>query len=469
MKIGNLALKYKIGLPPAVIMLVLVVLTVTLGFYLNDMRLQNEGVRRWTHALDRMHGALSLGQQLERLAAARANAKGSTDDLQFEYFDQFTVFEEHLRHPELLAKLTATTRETILNQVSRLRDPDKIDALRMRAEWQALLPQLEALHKHFWVQRRAAYIEYYHAVTADISTVLGLMFGSVVLSIVAGFIATRWAVRDITTRIGSMIKGCQTFGNIQIAQRYHDELAELSHCLTQMQGRLVEGINTERVLEGAEDERRRIAMDLHDQALSDLTHLARDLRSLQSDVNPGSRVWHEKYIALAGDLDEAIEGIRRIMDDLHPQTLDSLGFEAALRSYLERKLTRPGYPTWQVYISEDVDRRLDFFQVLTLYRIALEAVNNVARHAHSSRCEIDCRITEDTLIFSVEDNGTGFDWTQADIKAGGRGLSNMTRRANAIGAGLTWSRARFSSGTRFEMRLTLMSDLLASAQHESAA
>lgn len=469
MRIGNLALKYKIGLPPAVIMLVLVLLTVTLGFYLNDMRLQNEGVRRWTHALDRMHGALSLGQQLERLAAARANAKGSTDDLQFEYFDQFTVFEEHLRHPELLAKLTPETQHTMLSRVAKLRDPEKIDALRMRAEWQALLPQLEALHKHFWLQRRAAYIEYYHAVTADISTVLGLMFGSVVLSIAAGFIATRWAVRDITSRIGSVIKGCQTSDNIQVRQHYHDELAELNYCVTQMQARLMASAGTERVIEGAEDERRRIAMDLHDQALSDLTHLARDLRSLQSDTKPGSAVWQEKYAAITRDLDEAIEGIRRIMDDLHPQTLDTLGFEAALRSYLERKLMRPGYPMWQVYIGEDVDRRLDFFQVLTLYRIALEAVNNVARHAHSSRCEIDCRITADTLIFSVEDNGAGFDWTLADGKARGRGLSNMARRANAIGANLSWAHARFSSGTRFELRLPLMPVLIALPRHESAA
>lgn len=469
MKIGNLALRYKIGLPPAVIILVLVVLTVTLGFYLNDMRLQNEGVRRWTHALDRMHGALSLGKQLERLAAARVNAKGSTDDLQFEYFDQFTVFEEHLRHPELLAKLTAETRETILGQVSKLRDPDKIDAVRMRAEWKALLPRLEALHKHFWAQRRAAYIEYYHAVTADISTVLGLMFGSVVLSIVAGFIATRWAVRDITARVRSMVEGCQTPGSIRIAQRYHDELDELSHCLTQTHARLVESVSTEKVLEGAEEERRRIAMDLHDQALSDLTHLARDLRTLQADAQPGSPTWQEQYAVLTNDLDDAIDGIRRIMDDLHPQTLDTLGLEAALRSYLERKLSRPGYPSWQVYVTEEIDRRLDFFQILTLYRIALEAVNNVARHAHSNRCEIDCRITADTLIFSIEDNGTGFDWVSEATNPSGRGVSNIARRANAIGASATWSHARFSTGTRFESRLPLLPDVLELPRHESAA
>jgi signal transduction histidine kinase len=147
--------------------------------------------------------------------------------------------------------------------------------------------------------------------------------------------------------------------------------------------------------------------------------------------------------------------LREVMDNLHPQTLEILGLGAALQSHLERHLAKDNLPEYHFYVSPEVESaELARLVRLTLYRIAVEAVHNVIKHARASRYEVNLDLRRGEMALSVEDNGMGFDPRTAS-SGGGRGLNNMRERALAIGARVTWCHSRFTSGTRFELVLPL--------------
>lgn len=446
MRLDRLPLRYKLLLPSAVALVLLLSLAVTLAVYLRSITNQNEDVRQWMHALERMHIALSAGQKLQQLAREADAQARNREDIQFEYFEQFQIFEQHLTHPYLLARTPRATERTILDAMPTLRDIERNDPARVDRAWQALLPTLETLYQHFWIQRRVSYVQFYDAASERISLLLTVA-SAITLS---GFALTAalsvWLTRHISGRVRMARNYCSPVHDDETDSR--DALEDLTLCVRRMREQLDQQISACAVLEGSEDERRRIAMDLHDQTLADLTHLTRDVKSLRNE-----RLASLQLSQFGARLDEIIEDIRRIMDDLHPQTLEALGLRAALQSYLNTKVIRAEGPLVHCHCDDDIDQGLTSFERLTLYRILLEAVNNAMRHAHCSRCEIDCRLQEGVLTVSVEDNGHGF---KVDEKLGtGRGLANILRRAQAIGAEAVWLASRFSTGTRFELSLTV--------------
>lgn len=233
-------------------------------------------------------------------------------------------------------------------------------------------------------------------------------------------------------------------------KRIDDELDALALSINRMTSRLVQVVGTEKLLEGAEEERRRIAMDLHDQTLADLSSVLRGLQTVAAKA-PDQETEHS-VITLEQDLDRAISNLRDIMNNLHPQTLDILGLGAALEAHLEQHCCREGLPEYHLYIDPRLNElNLNRTQQLTVYRITLEAIHNVLKHAAASRYEVNLEVRNKTLVMSVEDNGKGLDPNQ--LSSGGRGLNNIRERARAIAAEVDWRKSRFSSGTRFELSL----------------
>lgn len=229
-----------------------------------------------------------------------------------------------------------------------------------------------------------------------------------------------------------------------------DELDALAVSINRMTDRLIKVVGTEKLLEGAEEERRRIAMDLHDQSLADLSSVLRGLQAL-ADKSPDKNTEHS-VITLEQDLDRAITNLRDIMNNLHPQTLDILGLAAAIEAHLDQHCCIEGLPEYHLYIDPRVDElTLNRLQQLTLYRIIIEAIHNVLKHAAATRYEVNLEVREKLLVMSVEDNGKGFDQTTGS--GNGRGLNNIRERARAIGADVVWRDSRFSSGIRFELAL----------------
>jgi len=234
-----------------------------------------------------------------------------------------------------------------------------------------------------------------------------------------------------------------------------DELDGLALSINRMTDQLIRVVAAEKLLEGAEEERRRIAMDIHDQTLSDLASVRRGLEQLQGANPCGAAV-----AAIEADLQRAIANLRTIMDDLHPQTLDILGLPAAIEAHLERLAGSGHLPEFHLLTGNGLAQlRLSRLVKVTLYRIAVEAIHNVQQHAGATVLEVGLERRGDTLVLGVEDNGRGFDYTpRIPGFEGGRGLHNIRERARAIGARVAWGASRFSSGTRFELQLPLVAD-----------
>lgn len=236
-------------------------------------------------------------------------------------------------------------------------------------------------------------------------------------------------------------------------EKVRDELDGLAVSINRMTGQLIRVVAAEKLLEGAEEERRRIAMDIHDQTLADLSAVRRGLETLTQATSCG-----EAVASIEADLQRAMTNLRAVMDNLHPQTLDILGLPAALESYLEKSCESPGSPAYHFLANHDaVMPDLPRLTQVTVYRMVVEAINNVLRHAHASQLEVSMTLRGGSLVVAVEDNGRGFDHTpHLPTASGGRGLHNIRERSRAIGAQVCWRNSRFSSGTRFELMLPLI-------------
>ncbi|PLX89059.1 MAG: hypothetical protein C0618_02770 [Desulfuromonas sp.] len=281
------------------------------------------------------------------------------------------------------------------------------------------------------------------------------------LAIVSGIVLSLFFARRILSRIQLLSDSARRIASGTLEpppqpDQIRDELDALTLSINKMTKRLIQVVGSEKLLEGAEEERRRIAMDLHDQSLSDLSAILRKLQQLPD----------ETANELERDLNAAIVNLRDIMNNLHPQTLDILGLGAALEAHLERHCEKEGQPDYHLYLDPRIDSlALGRVVKLALYRIGLEAINNVHKHAHASRFEVGLELRDQNLILSVEDNGSGFR-QRRESDSNGRGLNNIRERARAVGAEVCWTASRFSTGTRFELRLPVLSEAVEGTEKE---
>ncbi len=277
-----------------------------------------------------------------------------------------------------------------------------------------------------------------------------------VLAILLGLFISGYFSRRILNRVQSLSRNAVRIadGKLEIPpapDHIRDELDTLAISINRMTKRLVRVVGTEKLLEGAEEERRRIAMDLHDQTLSDLSTILRGLQNLSAET--ADEIIQGKTEKLEEDLERAITNLRDIMNNLHPQTLDILGLGAAIEAYLEQYYCADNLPEYHLYIDPRVnDLNLDRLKQLTLYRIAIEAIQNIIKHAAASRYEVNLEMRDKTFVLSTEDNGIGMP-PDLEKHDSGRGLNNIRERAKAIAAEVSWKPSRFSSGTRFELTL----------------
>jgi len=277
------------------------------------------------------------------------------------------------------------------------------------------------------------------------------------VAILVGILLSLAFARHILRRIQVLSDGAAriTAGDFSpppAPDKVRDELDGLAVSINQMTDQLIRVVAAEKLLEGAEEERRRIAMDIHDQTLADLAAVKRKLEHMRQEA-PGN----EDVTKIEVDLQRAMTNLRVVMDNLHPQTLDILGLPAATESFLEKTCEAPNSPEYHFLVDDEVEAlKLSRLTQVTLYRIIVEAVNNVMRHAHASQFEVGMGLRSGSLVITVEDNGRGFDTApRLPDQVGGRGLHNIRERARAICAEVNWRSSRFSSGTRFELVLPL--------------
>ncbi len=189
-----------------------------------------------------------------------------------------------------------------------------------------------------------------------------------------------------------------------------------------------------RLVSTQEQERARIALDLHDQLGQQLTALRLMLERQQArDTGGASDDELANALALAAEIDQAVDFLAW---ELRPAALDDLGLEAALPRYVTEWSKhvdiaaefRSGGSTGPGQLSRDAE--------VAFYRIAQEALNNVVKHAHASRVDVILERRDNTVTLVIEDDGVGFDTTDQQTTEKGMGIVGMRERAALIGAAL---------------------------------
>jgi PAS domain S-box-containing protein len=192
-----------------------------------------------------------------------------------------------------------------------------------------------------------------------------------------------------------------------------------------------------RVVSVQEEERRRIARELHDEVGQGLTavkiRMQAMMLTLGSQSDPQSR---DNLAQALGAVAHTLEQVRSLSLDLRPMQLDDLGLPAALSSLINRDAEAAG---WNVHFRESIgNERMHGDVELACYRVAQEALTNIMRHARATEVRVSLRRAADRLLLQVRDNGRGFDTAAARASAehGHLGLLGMEERVGNVGGKL---------------------------------
>lgn len=182
------------------------------------------------------------------------------------------------------------------------------------------------------------------------------------------------------------------------------------------------------LVDAREEERRRIARELHDELGQRLTSLKMELAALAAQTPLSGS--HERIASMIEMVDETVASVRRIATDLRPLMLDDLGLNAAIEWLANGWARRMGIAV-QLRLGK-TDPALGEAASIALYRMVQEALTNVARHARATEVQIEIRCHAGELVLTVQDNGTGFA-EQSMYQEGSHGLMGMRERAYMLG------------------------------------
>jgi len=194
----------------------------------------------------------------------------------------------------------------------------------------------------------------------------------------------------------------------------------------------------QQVTRAQEEERRRIARELHDDTAQDLVALSRRLDSLISTADHLSPQDITRLEELRQQTDRILDGVHRFSQDLRPSVLDDLGLLPALE-WLTADLTHHFGIAITMGVLGSVHRSPPETE-LVLFRIAQEALRNVWKHSGASRAWVTVEFADNKTILTVKDNGKGFELPEriGDLASIGKlGLAGMQERARLIGGRLT--------------------------------
>ena len=219
-------------------------------------------------------------------------------------------------------------------------------------------------------------------------------------------------------------------------------------------------ILAQRVYEVQEDERRRLAQDLHDEIGQALTLLKLNLQQAQqAKAGPFPSAQLEECLAVS---DQLLAQVRNLALDLRPSLLDDLGLVPAVRWYVSRQAERAG---WELQLTlYDGPLALTPAQSTACFRVVQEAVTNIARHAGAKCVSVTVGVNDGRIEVAVHDDGVGFDVNHARRLAQqgySMGLLGMEERISLVGGSLSIDSAAqrgtriaftISAGERYEAR-----------------
>lgn len=242
-------------------------------------------------------------------------------------------------------------------------------------------------------------------------------------------------VRDITER-----------------KRIETERRKAEACLRESEGQLRS--LTTRLLVVQEEERGRIAKEMHDELGQALMLLKLQLSSVMDHLRKDQRKLGQECAYMLNEVDALIENIRRLIQDLSPTVLEELGLTAAIKLLLEEFAKHYDIEADTVKF-DDIDQLFPPPVRLGIYRIFQESFTNIGKHAKATQVSVSVRETGQQVSFLIKDNGQGFNLAGIlgqENRTNGTGLFAMIERARLAGGQLVVN-SRVGAGT--EIALTV--------------
>lgn len=271
-----------------------------------------------------------------------------------------------------------------------------------------------------------------------------------VLASAVGIVAASLLTIVLTRPIHDLVRAARSVGQGDFSPRLvrwaDDEIGDLADAFNlmavelgqasmeraereQMRAAYVKG-----VIAAQEEERKRIARELHDDTGQALTSLKVGLKTL-TDVC-GEPELHRRVADLQAITAQTMQNVHDLSRQLRPSVLDDLGLVAALERYLSECRGRYGLAI-DLAVHGLPDERLDPTLETALYRIVQEALTNAARHAQARTVSVLLERRDGRMLTIVEDDGIGFDTTLADRAGRKLGLFGMQERTELLGGKFT--------------------------------
>lgn len=200
------------------------------------------------------------------------------------------------------------------------------------------------------------------------------------------------------------------------------------------------GLNWERglhILESHEAERNRIARDLHDSSVQSLTGLVHKTELCMRLADMDTVRVKLELQTMSETIKTIINGMREIIYDLRPMSLDNLGLAVTIDAYCLQ--LKKSHEIEVIFQNPEEEPELPSIWKVTLYRVLQEACRNVIKHANASRLDIILSYEEKKLKLVVKDNGNGFDTTG--------GMENSKKQAHSFGLSMMKERVKLLGGT----------------------
>ena len=239
--------------------------------------------------------------------------------------------------------------------------------------------------------------------------------------------------------------------NAQLEQRVEARTKELHEANAQLREREQDRSQLlGKLITVQEDERKRIARELHDETSQGLAVLAMGIEAAQDALRSGKTPRLDEVKALAV---RTLEDVHRLILDLRPSVLDDLGLLSAIRWYAERHLESRGI---SVRCEFGEMRRLPPEMETALFRICQETMSNVARHSQATAVLVQVGVEGGEVVVDIEDDGKGFDREAVARREGRRpwGLMGVRERAEILG-GVARIESSPGQGTHVEVRIPI--------------
>lgn len=187
---------------------------------------------------------------------------------------------------------------------------------------------------------------------------------------------------------------------------------------------------TTELMTAQEEERRRIARELHDDINQRLALLAIEIGNILSDPSAMTAPAKETIQSLSQRLVRISDDVRRMAYQFHPSILDDLGLTAALKQMADEWSEKTGVKT--VIVQEEPADPLPRDVASCLYRVAQESLANIMKHARAARVEIELTCDDQEITLSIYDTGVGFDLNDIRARHPGLGFVNMRERVRSV-------------------------------------